>query len=125
MAFTYYGDGDFITVEVASSKTATAGKLAEMTDDYTARDNETANSTQVIGVFVTDGTAGEKVAVCTEGVVNLAVDSTNTTTAGKTVMPATTVTAGVEDGTTAGAIVGRALQTSAASGTCDVLLGHC
>ena len=125
MAFTYYGSGDFITVEVAASKSATAGKLAEMTDDYTARDNETANSSQVVGAFVTDASAGEKVAVCTKGVVNLAVDSSNSTTAGKTVLAGTNTKTGVEDGTTAGDVVGRALQTSAASGTCDVLLGHC
>lgn len=125
MAFTYYGDGDFITVTVAASKSATAGKLAEMTDDYTARDNETANSSQVVGVFVTDGSAGDKVAVCTEGVVNLAVDSSNSVTAGKTVLAGTNTKTGVEDGTTAGDIVGRALETSAAGATADILLGHC
>lgn len=118
-----YQPGNIITVEVASGKSATAGSLAEMTDDYTARDNETSGSTQIIGVFLTSESAGNKVAVATRGVFSLTA-SAGGITAGKTVISAATNATTCEDGTTAGAIIGRALMTSASGSAADILIGQ-
>ena len=124
MAFTWKGDGKIVTVVVPTSKTATAGYLAEMTDDYTARDNETVSSATTLGVFVTTGVAGDYVAVLNSGVVTLTAGSAGTT-AGTTVVVDNAAAQKVEDGSAAGTVLGRALTSSIADADTDILLGHC
>lgn len=123
MAQSIRSTGDFITVTVAGSKSATAGSLAEMTDDFTARDNETVSGTQVMGVFLTGGSAAAKVTIVTRGVVTLTAGSAGCT-AGKTVVVDDAAAQKVEDGTGAGTVIGRALDTASANADVRVLLGQ-
>ena len=116
MVQTYSSDGTFMTMTVAATKTATAGSWAEMTDDFTVRDNETVSGTQVIGTFLTGGAAGTEVTVQMAGIVTVTAGSAGCT-AGKLVVIDNAAATKVEDGTTAGTVVGIALDTIAADAT--------
>lgn len=116
-----YDFGHIINVTVATSKTATAGELCEMTDDYTGRDCETVSCTTVIGVFLKDGIAAEVVPVCTHGVFDLDI-GTDGVTAGKTISVTDDDATEVEDDTVAGVVIGRALETAASGATAACLI---
>jgi hypothetical protein len=122
---TLYEEGSIISIKVASGKSITAGSLVEMTDDFTGRDNETHSSTQVIGVaLVGSTTAGTYCSVITYGVVTVTAGDGGIT-AGKTVVIDNGDEQQVEDGTGAGTVIGRALETIAHEATGKILLGHC
>ena len=116
-----YDTGDVINVTVATSETATAGLLCEMTDDYTGRDNETVSCTSIIGVWLKDGTAGEVCPVATSIVYNMLV-GTDGVTAGKTVSVTDDAATDVEDDAVSGVIIGRSLETAANDAYADILI---
>ncbi len=123
MTVVEYEMGMVIPITVASGKTATAGYLCELTGDMTGRDNETKPADKVIGVFLKSGSAGDVVPVCTHGVFTFTAAAAGIT-AGKTVISGdgTNEEQKLEDGTTAGKVLGRALETASSGATAKVLI---
>lgn len=63
----YAKPGDLLTMTVASGQSVTGGQMVELTGDRTVRAGQ-ADSVVACGVAVYDGSAGDKVAVATDGV---------------------------------------------------------
>lgn len=119
----YMGDGKFLSIYPTTTTTAglVAGDLCTMTGTYIGTSvTGSFADTQVIGVVLVGSlTSTIPGTVCTDGIFELTASASGFTT-GKTVIAAGYKT--VEDGTTAGKVIGKALQTVTSGNTGDVLI---
>ena len=118
----YEGDGRIIslTPNVTAGVGLTAGSIVCMTDDYTGSTVAgDFDDTAVIGIcLISSHDALYLGTVVTDGIFEL--ESAAGTTAGKTILAISNTT--VDDGTTAGKVIGRALETVGAAATGDMLI---
>jgi len=118
----YVGDGKLLSIYPTTTTSAglVAGDLCTMTGTYIGTSvTGSFAADQVIG-FVLVGSLTSTIpgTVCTDGIVEMTATATGFTT-GKAIIAAAYNT--VEDGTTAGNVIGKGLQTVTSGNTGDIL----